>query len=738
MRENWTIYQAANNSELNPFIEDRFGFTVLSHTDLSRERGRVGDINLETINWGNYDLVVIDESHNFRNNLKGKRDETGEIIRKSRYERLMDDIINSGVKTKVLLLSATPVNNDLKDLRNQLYLLTGGNDAAFTHSIGIGSVKDVLATAQRTFNDWANDKTKGEKTSADLLDCLSSAFFKLLDETTIARSRKHIQRYYADTIARVGQFPRRLSPVSVFPEIDAKGMFMSYDRLNDEILNYKLSVFNPSSYVLPGYKSLYEEKTRVGNFTQKDRERFLIGMMKVNFLKRLESSVHSFAITMQRTIDKTEQLEEKITVYQKARGETREFDFDLTRDVEAEAEELQQALETGSKLVYRLEHLDTDRWLKDLQSDKQQIGLIWASAKDVDATRDSKLAELRKIINEKVKNPSLDKFGNPNRKILLFTAYADTARYLYENLRDWVQSELKVHAALVTGGENQTTLGSTDFNHILTNFSPVSKKRSVIKTMPQTEQIDLLIATDCISEGQNLQDCDIVINFDIHWKPVRLIQRFGRIDRIGSINETVRLVNFWATKDLDKYINLKTRVEARMALVDVSATGQDDILNAQQIERLAETETHYRDKQLLRLKDEILDLEDFNETVALNEFTLDDFRADLLNYLESNRRELENTPLGIYGVAPVPPDSPHILPSVIFCLRQTGETAGNETINPLQPHFLIYVRDDGTVRFNFTQSKQVLEVFRRTSAGHAGAHEELCRLFDEETEDRAR
>ena len=737
LRENWTVYQAQNNSELNPFLRDRFGYTVLSHTDLSRTNGRSGDIDLEAINWGNYDLVVIDESHNFRNNLKGKRDEEGNIIRKSRYERLMDDIINSGVQTKVLLLSATPVNVDLKDLRNQIYLLTGGHDDAFSDSLSIPSLKDLLATAQRTFTEWANDKTVKEKLSSVLLERLSSAFFKLLDELTIARSRKHIQKYYRDTIRAVGEFPKRNKPISIFPEIDREGMFMSYDKLNDEISNYKLSLFSPSQYVRPEHRHLYDERSRIDNFTQEDREHFLIGMMKVGFLKRLESSVRSFAISMDRTMGKIKTLEEKIETFKKASTENRELEFETLTEVDNEDDDLRDAMQTGAKLKYRLEHLEIDRWLKDLARDKQQLNILYVSAKEVTAERDAKLKELKEVIANKVKHPTTDKNGKENRKVLVFTAFADTASYLYESLKLWARDELGIHIAMVSGGSggNQTTFGGTNFNHILTNFSPVAKKRDAMKSMPHDEEIDLLIATDCISEGQNLQDCDMVINYDIHWNPVRLIQRFGRIDRIGSQNKAIQLVNFWPTEDLNKYINLKNRVEARMALVDVAATGQDDILNVKEIEELATDELNFRDKQLLRLKDEVLDLEDFSESVALNEFTLDDFRADLARYVENNRPALQEAPLGLYAVAPVKAEITGLSSGVIFCLKQKGDNSGNEVVNPLQPHYLVYVRDDGVVRYTFAQAKQVLEIFRSICAGETAPDEKLCRVFDQETKD---
>ena len=708
---------------------------MLSHTDLSREGGTANGINLGTFNWGNFDLVVIDESHNFRNNTPGRRDEDGNLIRKSRYQRLMDDIVKSGVKTKVLLLSATPVNNDLRDLRNQIYFLTEGEDAAFQDTIGISSLKDTLAAAQKTFTVWAK-KQSGERKTKDLLDKLSSAFFKLLDELTIARSRKHILRYYKSSIAALGGFPERLKPVSIFPDIDLQHRFLSYDKLNDEINGYKLSLFAPSRYLKEEFKQLPLYQTHSGDpFSQADREKFLVGMMKVNFLKRLESSVESFEITMGRTIGKIEDLERKIRNYQTTPDQNPESEeLELNIEVPEAEDEADDPMEVGGKFKYRLEHLHLDKWLNDLQRDKQQLSLLHASAEAVTPERDAKLKELKQLIERKVKDPTTNKLGQPNKKVLVFTAFADTAAYLFDSLRAWAHKDLGINIALVTGGGgNHTTFGKTDFNQILTNFSPRSKNRDKMPSMPQDGEIDLLIATDCISEGQNLQDCDYLVNYDIHWNPVRIIQRFGRIDRIGSVNKTVQLVNFWPTQDLDKYVNLKNRVEARMALVDIAATFEDNILINEEIEEIIHEDMRYRDKQLLRLREEVLDLEDFSESVALNEFTLDDFRIELSKYIEANRKLLEDAPLGLYAVVPPHPEHQVIAPGVVFCLKQKGETKSGDTVNPLQPYYLVYVRDDGTVRFSFAQPKQILEICRLLCAGKAVAYEQLCQLFDTET-----
>lgn len=742
LRENWTVYKA--NSLLNPFVADRFRYDVVSHTDLSRETGYSGDINLATLNWGNYDLIVIDESHNFRNNTPGKKDEDGNIIRKSRYQRLMDDIIKSGVRTKVLLLSATPVNNDLKDLRNQLYFLTENRDDAFAESIGVGSLKETLTTAQKVFSHWAKKQTHERKTG-ELLEKLNASFFKLLDELTIARSRKHIQKYYKATIAQLGGFPKREQPLSIYPEIDLRRRFLSYDKLNDEIAGYKLALFNPSRFVMPEHKADYEKKGAFP-FTQGQRETFLIGMMKVNFLKRLESSVKSFEITMERTIAKIEGLEKKIKNFQelpKQNPESEELELEL--DDPGHDEELEEAMQVGGKLKFRLNHLrldGDDGWLKALKRDKDQLRILYNAAQDVTPETDAKLAELKKLIAAKVAKPTTNKRGEPNRKALVFTAFADTATYLYESLLEWGSKELGIHMALVCGGgDTRTTFGNSAYDQILTNFSPRAKHRAKIPSMPQQGEIELLIATDCISEGQNLQDCDYLINYDIHWNPVRIIQRFGRIDRIGSVNSSVHLVNFWPTEDLNKYINLKNRVEARMALVDLSATFEDNVLKNEEIEDIISDDLRYRDKQLLRLKDEVLDIEDLGDSVSLTEFTLDDFRLELLKYIEANKAALEAAPFGLYTCVPPHPEYKVIGPGVIFCFRLEGQSGGDpnakpapsDSINPLHPYFLVYVLDDGNVRFGFAHPKQILDIYRILCSGKAEAYGQLCNLFDQQT-----
>jgi len=745
---NWTVYQASQNHALNPFKKDRFNFTVIYHTDMSRESGRsdANGIELENFNWGAYDLVVIDESHNFRGNPIEKVKDDGSI-RMNRAKWLMEKVIKSGVKTKVLMLSATPVNNSLKDLRNQISFITEGKEDALFEQCKIKSIGFTLENAQKNFTRWSDPKNKN-RSMKHLLERLDSSFFKLLDELTIARSRKHIVNFY--DMKSIGKFPKREKPHSVYPDIDTQNRFPSYDRINKQILEYKLSVFNPSAYVLPAKQKKYELLAggQVLNFKQADRENFLIGMMKVNFLKRLESSIESFEISLDRTIQKIERLEKNISDFLDSKAASREETLEILTPADEEIGEIAddiEAWQVGKKLKFDLADLDLKKWLDDLKKDKEALIDLLNNAKVVTPERDAKLKELKKTIENKVNNPA----NRDNKKVIIFTAFADTAVYLYDNLKQWVKEDLKLHYALVCGNYTQTSFGKNDYDSILVNFSPRSKNRAQLNTTTQTGEIDILIATDCISEGQNLQDCDFLINYDIHWNPVRIIQRFGRIDRLGSTNTTIQLVNFWPTKDLDNYINLKERVECRMALVDVTATGEDNILNTEQLEELITDDLKYRNQQLKKLQNEVLDIEDMDESISLTDFTLDDFRIELLNFIENNRKRLKESPLGLYAVVPAPggdhssliknrvisaSEKEIIKPGVIYCLSQKNGSDDNEAVNPLNPYFLIYIRDDGTVRYNYTNAKQILEIYRLLCQNQKQPYEKLCDLFNQETD----
>ena len=759
LSRNWTIYR--NPSTLNPFSDDKFRYDVLHHTDLSRESGNVNGLQLDTLNWGAYDLVVIDESHNFRNNNLATQRPGDTTERRSRYQRLMEDIISAGVKTKVLLLSATPVNNQLADLRNQISFIAGGDvarndvaDAAFSEKLNILSVRDTSRQAQTQFTNWAK-RPPGQRKTRELIAAIGGDFFKLLDGLSIARSRSQVATYYAGEMKELGGFPLRPAPKAIHAAIDLERRFLSFEQLDTEISALRLALYHPTSFLLDdlleNVRAAYENKI-LGGFTQEGRERILIAMMKVNFLKRLESSVDSFRLTLQRTIAKIDRLEERITAFEKHVDDNPDLDYEsLTPDQFEDPDFDQEDFTIGGRRRIHLAHLKLPEWLKAVRNDRTQLQFLLEKTQSVTVGRDGKLAELKSFIEAKVRQPTINRDGKANRKVLVFTAFADTARYLHEHLDPWARKELKIHTGLVCGdGGNSASLGRIDYDEILTNFSPMAKRRAdqAPRFPNQREEIDLLIATDCISEGQNLQDCDLLINYDIHWNPVRIIQRFGRIDRIGSRNDSVQLVNFWPVADLDHYLGLKLRVEARMALADLAATQTDNLLDPGQLEDLIKEDLLFRDRQLKRLKNEILDLEDLDDSVSLTDFSLDEFRIDLLRYLEANRAELEEAGEGLYAV--VPPKSDLFLaarPGALFCLRHrgtkqlspddSGKPGDSTRLNPLAPYYLVYVHDDGTVRFSFAQPKQSMLLLLDLTAGEPAAFEKLCDLFDQRTTDGA-
>ena len=728
LKENWIRYTSWANDRNNPLAEDRLNYTVLAHTDLSRYKGKSGDVDLARFNWGAFDLIVIDESHNFRNEGRDRKNDTGAIIQRSRYNRLLEEVIKDGIRTKVLMLSATPVNTTLRDLRNQVYLITEKRRDTFRETLGISDVQSLFGVAQRQFLEWERKRHARSRANKDeLLESFGANVLALLDALTLARSRSHVHRFYPEVEQQIGGFPKRAKPENVHPATDGKGE-LSYDDLHERIGKFRLAIYMPSEY-LKNKSELDEEKERL-RFDQRDREHWLIGMMRVNLLKRLESSVHAFTLTMGRILEKMEGCDRQIEAWQE-RGE------DARIETLPDEDEEDEEFTFGKGRQYRLGELDLDRWKHDLREDRKIFSELYGLAKQVTVARDAKLAELRRILKRKVKAAPLDKDDRPNRKALVFTTFADTAKYLYKELGEWARDELCVHAALVIGsGGNRTTLdngGPTGFTDVLQRFAP----RAQDANLDGEEEIDLLIATDCLSEGQNLQDCDFVVNYDIHWNPVRLMQRFGRIDRIGSRNREVAMTNFWPTKDLERYLDLKNRVKARMALADATATGFDDPLNAEEGIQL---ETSFRGEQLKRLREEILDLEEVEGGVTMSDFTLDDFIAELLKYIQQNRKALEEAPFGIHAVTDTGPKpglsgdkTQPVQPGAIFCLRQKT-TPEKRTPNNLQPYFLVYVRDDGTVRYTFQQAKQVLTLFRKVAGGRQAALVSLVDAFDRETQ----
>lgn len=721
LRDNWTLYKA--NDRRNVLAEDRLNYDVLNHTDLSRDGGLSGDIDLSHVNWGNYDLVVIDESHNFRNKATHKERDT-------RYDHLMKRVIRAGVKTKVLMLSATPVNNRLADLKNQIAFMTEGNDLALI-SYGIPSIEATIRKAQAQFNRWL-DLPEAERRPARLMDMLGFDYFKLLDMLTIARSRKHVQRYYGT--AETGQFPERLRPFNIKADVDLASEFRPIREINNEIRRLTLGAYAPLRYVLPHKQAAYDEKysTKIRGgesfFRQADREESLIHLLRVNILKRMESSVASFALTIKRQLDDVELLLSKIGAHNETVEETTVDDIDVD-------DPAFEALLVGRKVKVLLQDVDRVRWRQDLIADRNRLATLLSAARSVTADRDAKLDALKQVIARKAHEP----INIGNRKLLLFTAFADTADYLYRELAPWAKRTLGFNAAVVTGaGANKTTLPGlrSDMSTILSAFSPRSKERPA--EMEAEGEIDFLIATDCISEGQNLQDCDFLINYDIHWNPVRIIQRFGRIDRIGSPNAQIQLVNFWPNIELDEYLDLESRVSGRMVLLDVSATGEENVIEFQAGNQMNDLE--YRRAQLQKLQDAVIDLEDLSSGVSIADLTLNDFRIDLSGYLRENKARLEALPLATYAVISAPPSTAAngdagLKPGVIFCLRAVGNAVlkSSESGYPLSPHYVVHVGEDGEIRLPYTQAKQVLDALKKLSLGRDLPDAEAGARFDKAT-----
>ena len=714
LRDNWTLYKA--NDKRNVLAADRLNYDVLNHTDLSRDGGSSGDIDLSHVNWGNYDLVVIDESHNFRNKATHKGKE-------SRYDRLMRRIIKEGVKTRVLMLSATPVNNRLADLRNQIAFVTEGDDTALLEH-GIASIEATTRKAQAQFNRWL-DMGESDKTPTKLVEMLGFDYFTLLDYLTIARSRRHVEKYYGTS--ETGRFPDRLPPINIKADVDLAGEFRAIRDINLEIRRLNLASYAPLRYVLPhkqaAYDAKYSTQIRGGEsfFRQADREESLIHLLRLNVLKRMESAVSSFTLTVQRQL---KDVETTLAHIEEHADDVEEIDI---ADVDIDDPAFEPLL-VGRKVKVLLSDVDLIRWKQDLIEDRNRLATLLAAAKQVDAARDAKLAKLREMIEHKCRNP----INSGNRKIIVFTAFADTAQYLYVQLAPWAKNTLSIDAALVTGSAGiQTTLPGLRKNmgSVLSAFAPRAKERPA--ELVAEGELDLLIATDCISEGQNLQDCDWLINYDIHWNPVRIIQRFGRIDRIGSPNQSIQLVNFWPNMELEEYINLEQRVSGRMVLLDISATGEENLIEQQSGNPMNDLE--YRRKQLLKLQDTVIDLEDLSTGVSITDLTLTDFRIDLAQYLKAHPGKLEGLPLGAYAVTTrIDAD---ISPGVIFCLRAEGDAAlkAAEPGYPLSPHYLVHVGDDGAVLLPHTQAKHILDRLKRLALGRDLPDVAAASRFDKTT-----
>lgn len=714
LSENWNTFK--HNYKNNPLAEDRLRYDVLFHTDLSRERGLSNGIDLHSINWSNYDLIVIDESHNFRNGERSTHANDDDY--ENRYQKLINKVIKQGVKTKVLMLSATPVNTNFKDLKNQLMLAAEGDSNAFDGSLNLSNPVDkIFRDADSAFKSWA-DLDPEDRTTQRLLEMLHFDFFELLDSVTIARSRKHIEKYYSDS--SLGKFPDRLKPISHRPDLtDIDGV--NFNRIFEYITSLNLDIYTPLKYVLPSRISKYVDLSTLAGRSWANRETGRNVLMTTNLLKRIESSVYAFRLTAQHIYDLIDSTIDNIHSFEQGRGQAFEIDQVDSSDLDAEDSETEYV---GKKFKVSLEDIDYVSWLKKLEDDRDILTELLALVSPVAEDHDLKLKNLLEVIEDKIKNP----ISNGNKKVLIFTAFADTADYLYNALADNLQNKFNIHTAEVTGTRNpSTTLKGVhaDFNEILTCFSPKSKNRNVLFDHSPGD-IDILIATDCISEGQNLQDCDYLINYDIHWNPVRIIQRFGRIDRIGSKNTQIQLVNFWPNISLDEYINLKARVEGRMKIVNITSTGDDN-----PIDQADNAELEYRKKQLEKIQNEVVDLEDMNTGVSIMDLGLNEFHLDLQEMLKKYG-DVEHLPRGIHAIARGEPDTPK---GVIFVLKNINQGVNIDKQNRLHPFYLVYIAEDGRVEVNHLHPKDLLDKLRHLAKGKETPHTDLVARFNDETKD---
>lgn len=716
--ENWNTYK--DNYINNPIAADRLNYDVLYHTDLSRNHGYSNGLDLDRLNWGNYDLVVIDESHNFRNG-EGTHANTHE----NRYKRLMDKVIKTGVKTKVLMLSATPVNNRFNDLKNQLAIAYEGNAKNLNDKLDTSkSVDEIFRQAQGAFNAWSKLEPK-ERTTDALLNRLDFDFFELLDSVTIARSRKHIEKYYNTN--EIGKFPKRLPPDSKSPRLTDLDDAINYNEIYGILMMLSLCVYTPSNYIHPSKIDKYIELThnKGENLTQVGREEGVRRLMSINLMKRLESSVNSFQLTLSRIKNFIDDTIKSIDAYDKFGR----FDNDMYEaDIEDDEFDLDDSntdfFTTGKKVKIDLADMDYMSWRRDLEKDADNLKVLTEMVSEITPEHDSKLQELFNVISNKIENP----INKNNKKILIFSAFSDTAEYLYDNVSKFVKQKYGLDTALVTGSiDGKTTINSfrATLNNVLTCFSPVSKNKNLL--MPDSDdEIDILIATDCISEGQNLQDCDYVVNYDIHWNPVRIIQRFGRVDRIGSQNDCIKLVNFWPDMDLEKYIDLKNRVETRMKITVMTSTGDDNPIDDEE-----KGDLEYRKAQLLKLHDEVVDIEDMSTGISIMDLGLNEFRLDLMEYVKTHDN-LDTMPKGLHAVVKSTDELP---PGVVFVLRNVNNGVNIDNQNRIHPYYMVYISMDGEIIANYLNPKKLLDDIRLLCRGKKEPNKELCVQFNKETND---
>ena len=438
---NWNTYK--DNYTNNPIASDRLNYDVLYHTDLNRTSGQSNGLDLDRLNWGNYDLVVIDESHNFRNGGKISGNDDNE--KENRYLRLLNKVIRAGVKTKVLMLSATPVNNRFNDLKNQLALAYEGSTDIVDEKLGVKrSLDDIFKNAQKAFNTWSKWDA-ADRTTEKLLKMLDFDFFEVLDSVTIARSRKHIEKYY-DT-ADIGKFPTRLPPISKRPPLTDLKKAVNYNDIFHQLIKLNLDIYRPSHYILPSKMGKYAELFGDSmGLTQANRELGIRRLMAINLMKRMESSVFSFNLTLKRIKELIESTIRTIDNYNSTLGQQldlfdisdNDFDYDDNND---------DLFSFGRKVKIDIADMDYKSWKNALEQDREILELITMNVADITPEHDTKLQWLFDELKEKIEHP----INDGNKKVIIFTAFADTAGYLYENVSSFVNSNFGLDTAMITG-----------------------------------------------------------------------------------------------------------------------------------------------------------------------------------------------------------------------------------------------------------------------------------------------
>ena len=591
LEQNWTQYLRRTGSR---FEKDEFDYIVRFHTDMQGDRlDHYNDAKLNYLQTRKKILIVIDESHNLRNEKSG------------RYQELMSKLIQNkegqeNRDVKVLMLSATPINTGLNDVKGQFNLIGHGNDAAFDNEeFGVESLLNLFKDAQSKYTQWCNNP---DRTIGGFIATLPPKFFNLTDKLIVARTRKLIEKTLGEDLG----FPDKDKPVNIYQGVEHLGKLQTTEEIYQKFDELHLTAYQPSLFL-----EKTQAKARKGAEKEWDdnvnRERFLVKMMGVLFMKRLESSWFSCMTTVKKVLDVHEQtLQLALDFKEKGgKGEVTTGTGGEGMDDE-EIDELMDETYSLRKGTIRLADMkNLGGFIRNLQMDVNKLKAIYANmqsfANDYETgkEKDLKLEELIRLLNEK-KNAK-------NKKIVIFTAFADTAQFIFEELKK--RGFTRMASA---SGQNVLTTGhhsNKNFTEVLESFSPYSKlykekdwsylyveaKLDRAKYYDDEKQrwnvgydewksliaqsdrkdiqrllddgIDILIATDCLSEGQNLQDADTQVNYDIHWNPVRLIQRFGRIDRIGSPNKKIHCVNFWPAKSFEEYLHLETRIQNRMSMM---------------------------------------------------------------------------------------------------------------------------------------------------------------------------